>query len=356
MSTSPSHDGDELVLQNLLDGNLPQQEEMISLLRRVSDVLAARPTLVEVVVPPGATLHVVGDIHGQFEELLRVLKLCGQPAPGKNMILFNGDFVDRGDRSIEVMLVLCAMVLAYPGCVLLNRGNHETRAMNRVFGFESEVRSKYTVEAFEAFQEVFRCLPLATVINKSVFVIHGGLPGTEGVKLADIAALDRKCEPTDGLIMDILWSDPIAKSGRHASPRGAGVAFGPDCTARFCDDNGLACCIRSHEAKQGGFGWQAGGRCLTVFSAANYGGKMNNLGAVCHISPSSADKVELGEISCTTFAADRRSSPKTSPKLAAKPSPSKARPAVRPGTGHVTALGVSGLAQTMFIEASRSRL
>jgi len=355
-ATSKDQDGVVLMLEYLLAGRLPEEEDVLSLLQRVTNVFAEMPTLVDVVVPPGSTLHVVGDIHGQFDELLRILQLCGKPVPDKNMILFNGDFVDRGDRSTEVVLVLFAMVLAYPDCIFLNRGNHETRAMNRVFGFEAEVRTKYTPMAFEAFQEVFRCLPLATVINSSVFVIHGGIPGSDGVKLADIAAIDRKCEPTSGLIMDILWSDPSAESGMHASPRGAGVAFGPDCTARFCDDNGLLCCIRSHEVKQGGFGWQPGGRCLTVFSAANYGGKKNNLGAVCHISPTSAEKVVLADIKCTTFASDRHKTPTTSPKPSLKASPKGQSAFVAPAASHGAALGACGLAQPMFAGATRSRL
>eukprot|EP00441_Pelagodinium_beii_P025003 CAMPEP_0197675116 /NCGR_PEP_ID=MMETSP1338-20131121/84299_1 /TAXON_ID=43686 ORGANISM="Pelagodinium beii, Strain RCC1491" /NCGR_SAMPLE_ID=MMETSP1338 /ASSEMBLY_ACC=CAM_ASM_000754 /LENGTH=56 /DNA_ID=CAMNT_0043255615 /DNA_START=51 /DNA_END=217 /DNA_ORIENTATION=+ len=55
------------------------------------------------------------------------------------MFLFNGDFVDRGDRSVEVALALLAMSVIFPGCVHLNRGNHEFHSMSKHYGFEDEV-------------------------------------------------------------------------------------------------------------------------------------------------------------------------------------------------------------------------
>lgn len=275
--------------------------EVIALARDACRVLGVMPTLVKLDIPAGARLHVVGDLHGQYDDLVQVLEICGPPMPGQNLFLFNGDFVDRGEQSTEVMLGLLAMLLAYPGCVYLNRGNHESRAMNRHYGFEREVLSKCSVEAFEEFQKLFQSLPLATLVNNSVLVTHGGLPSADGVVLRDIAALDRAQEPR-GLMQDLLWSDPTDQDGRHRSPRGGGLScFGPDVAARFCDENGLLCVIRSHEVCEGGFGWQRGGRVLTVFSAANYVGQVGNLGAVVHVSPRRSGSVELADLSVTTF-------------------------------------------------------
>eukprot|EP00931_Biecheleriopsis_adriatica_P120002 TRINITY_DN95153_c0_g1_i1.p1 TRINITY_DN95153_c0_g1~~TRINITY_DN95153_c0_g1_i1.p1 ORF type:complete len:353 (+),score=67.91 TRINITY_DN95153_c0_g1_i1:33-1091(+) len=303
------HEGGETssqALQKLVDeltcGHLPAQDHTLWILRQASKTLAALPTLVEVTVPETATLHVVGDLHGQYCELMTVISLCGMPCPRSNMYLFNGDFVDRGPRSVEVMLVLLLAMLAYPGCVYLNRGNHEFASMGRHYGFEEEVLRKYSQKVFDAFQETFRSLPLATLVNGSVFITHGGLFRSEGVSLRDIAAIDRFrfTEAQSDLAQDLLWSDPINEDGRYTSHRGAGVRFGPDVSERFCKDNGLLCCIRSHEAKQRGFEWQKGGRCLTIFSAANYVGRMGNLGAVCHIKPRGA-RVQAGDLSISTF-------------------------------------------------------
>lgn len=250
-------------------------------------IFAELPSLVHLQVPAGATLHIVGDIHGQFWDLLNVVKTYGDPSP-TNMYLFNGDFVDRGKFSVEVAITLLAMKVALPGSVHLNRGNHESVRMNAIYGFMPEVRQKYNEGIFKLFCQAFRCLPLAVVVNDSIFVVHGGLGATEGVLLESVTRLAREKEPdenADKLMLDLLWSDPMDNPGVQKSPRGCGVLFGPDVTKRFCMDNGLACIVRSHEMKQEGFEWHHDQRCLTVFSAPNYCGICGNRGAVCDVTP-----------------------------------------------------------------------
>jgi len=292
---------DELVAR-LAAGELPPDAEVKELLRRAAAHLKSLPTLVEAEVPVGASLHVVGDLHGQLAELVSVLKISGLPVSGRNLLLFNGDFVDRGRQSVEVVLILFALVLEFADCVFLNRGNHEARAMNRAYGFEEEVMMKYSRETFEDFQSAFVQLPLATLVNRCVLVVHGGLPARDGVKLSDLAALPRGGDQLTDIARDLLWADPAEEDGRPASQRGGGIRlFGPDVTKRFCTDNGLLCCVRSHEVVMRGFAWQRGRRCLTVFSAANYVGRAGNLGAVCHIRPSADGRVDVADISFTTF-------------------------------------------------------
>ena len=50
------------------------------------------------------------------------------------------------------------------------RGNHESQTMNQMYGFEGEVKSKYSMQMAELFTEVYNWLPLAHCLNQRVLV------------------------------------------------------------------------------------------------------------------------------------------------------------------------------------------
>ncbi|CAL0309730.1 unnamed protein product [Lupinus luteus] len=241
--------------------------------------LQALPSLVDINVPDGKHFTVCGDVHGQFYDLLNIFELNGLPSE-ENPYLFNGDFVDRGSFSLEVILTLFAFKCMSPSAIYLARGNHESKSMNKIYGFEGEVRSKLNDSFVELFAEVFCSLPLAHVINQKVFVVHGGLFSVDGVKLSDIRAINRFCEPPEeGLMCELLWSDPQPLPGRGPSKRGVGLSFGADVTKRFLQENNLDLVVRSHEVKDEGYEVDHDGKLITVFSAPNYCDQMGNKGA-----------------------------------------------------------------------------
>ncbi|EEB13025.1 serine/threonine-protein phosphatase PP-V, putative [Pediculus humanus corporis] len=245
----------------------------------VKQLFMAQPSLVDITVEPDAKFTVCGDIHGQFYDLMNIFDLNGLPSE-KNPYLFNGDFVDRGSFSVECIFTLFGFKLLYPNHFFMSRGNHESQTMNQIYGFEGEVKSKYTAQMAEFFTEVYNWLPLAHCINNRVLVMHGGLFSKENVSLDDIRKIYRNRQPPDeGLMCDLLWSDPQPINGIAQSKRGVGVQFGPDVTKKFLEFNKLDYIIRSHEVKNDGYEEAHDGKCITVFSAPNYCDQMGNKGA-----------------------------------------------------------------------------
>jgi len=248
-------------------------------------------------------LTVCGDTHGQFYDLLHIFESVNGGFPSRdNPYVFNGDFVDRGSFSVEVILTLLLFKLHDPTCLYLTRGNHETKNMNKIYGFEGEVKAKYDDKMFQLFLEVFEWLPLAAVVEDAVFVTHGGLPARNydpepPATLEQIANIPRGMEPPEsGLMSDLLWSDPQPFPGKSPSKRGVGFSFGPDYTEAFLTANRLQLLVRSHEVKDEGYLVEHGGKTITVFSAPNYCDTMGNKGALLRFYKTSSN----GEDDTTT--------------------------------------------------------
>ncbi|CEM16823.1 unnamed protein product [Vitrella brassicaformis CCMP3155] len=264
-------------------GNVLHRRYAYMMVLDIIRLLRTVPTLVRVDLQPQEEFTICGDVHGQYYDMLNIFKINGPPSE-TNPYLFNGDFVDRGSFSVEVILALFAGKLLYPNHFHLARGNHEAQSMNRMYGFHGEVIKKYDEKLYDLCTEAFNLLPLAHVINNKILVVHGGLFSKDGVKLSDIASIDRNREPPDeGLMVELLWSDPQKLDGRAPSKRGVGVAFGPDVTERFLKENNLDLLVRSHEMKEEGYEEECNGKLVTVFSAPNYCDQMGNKGAFMRI-------------------------------------------------------------------------
>ncbi|XP_054466840.1 serine/threonine-protein phosphatase with EF-hands 2, partial [Anoplopoma fimbria] len=136
-------------------------------------------------------ITICGDLHGQLEDLLLIFYKNDMPSLEKPYV-FNGDFVDRGKDSIEILIILFSFLLVYPSEVYLNRGNHEDHMVNLRYGFTKEVLTKYKMHGkriLKLLQKIFSWLPLATVIDQKVLVLHGGISDT--TDLSVLARVDR---------------------------------------------------------------------------------------------------------------------------------------------------------------------
>lgn len=269
------------IMYEMLDDRRPDIMIVKTMIKHIVNMHNNLPNIVN--VEHKGIFRIVGDTHGQFQDLINIFETFGFPSED-NPYLFNGDFVDRGSMGIEILLTLFAWKLANPKSVYLNRGNHEARNMNTFYGFENECICKYNQQIFDNISDLFETLPLGYIINKKIFVVHGGLFHDKEMTIDQFQKLNRYGEPpTSGPINDILWNDPVEENGITPSPRGSSFTFGPDVTEDFLMKNNFDLLIRSHQVQYDGYLLSHNGKCITIFSAPNYDGIMTNKGAVCKL-------------------------------------------------------------------------
>jgi serine/threonine-protein phosphatase PP1 catalytic subunit len=274
------------IIQFLLSFNkqdptrLPITIPMLLFLSKQSKLIFEREaTLLNV----NGAVHVFGDIHGQYSDLLKFLDIVG--IPPKTKLIFLGDYVDRGDYSIEVVALLFALKLKYPANVFLIRGNHECAEVNKEYGFLEECHERFGKGVGEKIWTVINntlhVLPLALILNNAVFCVHGGI-SPEMKSLDDIARCKRgTCIPDDGLLCDLTWSDPKQRQKVEwaENDRGVSYTFNEKALKTFLDNTGLQMVCRAHQVVKNGYEFYHGS-LITVFSAPNYCGDVGNNGAV----------------------------------------------------------------------------
>ena len=219
-----------------------KEGEIKHLCEKAKEVLNDEKNIQAIKVP----VTICGDIHGQFWDMIRLFKLGGWP-PDTNY-LFMGDYVDRGLYSLETATLLLLLKIRYKERITILRGNHESRQITQVYGFYDECVRKYgSSNVWKYFTEVFDYLPLAATIEGKIFCVHGGLsPLIE--TLDHINTTERHIEiPNEGIVCDLLWSDPQEEKGWAASPRGVGYVFGDDISKQFLHVNGLELIARAHQ-------------------------------------------------------------------------------------------------------------
>ena len=256
---------------------------MIKMANDVSKILIKESNLLKLQAP----IYIYGDIHGQYQDLLRFLEMTKLPPESK--LLFLGDYVDRGKNSIEVIALIFALKIVYPSHIFLLRGNHECPEINFNYGFYGECIDRYGKydgnHVFEAINNCLLHLPIAAVINDKIFCVHGGL-SPNMTKLEDINKINRNMIiPSYGLLCDLLWSDPKSSNIMWSSnDRGISYTFNEQVINIFMEINNLELICRAHQANSTGYKFFNGNKLITLFSAPNYCGTYGNQGAVMHIN------------------------------------------------------------------------
>eukprot|EP00397_Hematodinium_sp_SG-2012_P033124 GEMP01035345.1.p1 GENE.GEMP01035345.1~~GEMP01035345.1.p1 ORF type:complete len:381 (+),score=57.28 GEMP01035345.1:588-1730(+) len=195
------------------------------------------------------------------------------------------------------MALILSYKINFPKKIWMLRGNHECRQMTAFFNFRDECECKQDIDVYNAFMELFDALPLAGLINGKFLGLHGGL-SPDLVVLKQLDQLDRFHEPPrEGLLCDLLWSDPVEeKEGeppmRHSElfikneVRGCSWFYTYEACSTFLYKNSVLSIIRAHEAQIEGYKMHRTSEStgfptvITIFSAPNYCDVYNNKGAI----------------------------------------------------------------------------
>ncbi|UPX13835.1 Protein-serine/threonine phosphatase [Ascochyta rabiei] len=269
--------------------------EIFAICSAAREVFLSQPALLELAPP----VKIVGDIHGQYTDLIRMFEMCGFP-PNSNY-LFLGDYVDRGKQSLETILLLMCYKLKFPENFFLLRGNHECANVTRVYGFYDECKRRCNIKVWKAFVDTFNCLPIAAIVAQKIFCVHGGLSPSLS-HMDDIRQIARPTDVPDyGLLNDLLWSDPAdMENDWESNERGVSYCFGKKVIMEFLQRHDFDLVCRAHMVVEDGYEFFTDRVLVTVFSAPNvsnaspetcritnklqYCGEFDNWGAVMSVS------------------------------------------------------------------------
>jgi serine/threonine-protein phosphatase PP1 catalytic subunit len=242
-------------------------------------VFKEQPVLLELVPP----INILGDIHGQFKDLLYHFE-CGGYPPKANY-LFLGDYVDRGYYSIATICLLLAFKIKFPENFFLLRGNHECKSINKIYGFYDSCKRVYSIKLWQQFTNMFNVIPISAIIDDKILCMHGGL-SPELAKPKQILNIERPTDiPDTGMLCDILWSDP-KQSDEHweENERGVSFTFNGDVVEQFCAKNEIDLVCRGHLVVDDGYEFFANRKLVTIFSAPNYCGMFENDGCLMKVA------------------------------------------------------------------------
>ncbi|KAL9657139.1 hypothetical protein ABK040_002764 [Willaertia magna] len=267
-------------IERLEKGVLLREIEVKQLCNKAIEILSNESNIVRIQSP----VTVVGDIHGQFYDVIEMFHIGG-PLPLTNY-LFLGDYVDRGKHSILTISLLICYKLRWPNRITLLRGNHETRLISKGYGFYNECIENYGNEnVWRYFNQLFDYLTVCALIDDKIFCVHGGL--SPSITAFDqIRVLDRFGEPgTEGPLIDLMWSDPDPERQGFGSnhSRGCGFLFGGDIVKKFLHFNGAIHMCRAHQLCDAGYKLLFDDQLSTVWSAPNYCYRCGNRASILEI-------------------------------------------------------------------------
>jgi len=226
----------------------------------------------------------VGDTHGDLDATHHVIEKYLKP---ENIIIFLGDYVDRGPHSLENIIYLLSLKLEHSKNLFLLQGNHEGW---KAFPFHpADFWESLAPERAALFAEVLSRLPLAASTPNGILALHGALPDVEKLEHINRIAFGSKEWG------EITWGDWQDVSGHYLGAYGGRPQFGRDYFQETLQRFGKQVLIRSHQPHAPLFMYDQ--RCLTIFTSSAYGSAVRRIAkAPLNKTIKKADELEVEAI------------------------------------------------------------
>jgi len=218
---------------------------------------------------------VIGDIHGDIDTLIEILRYIeiDSTMGDDTVMIFLGDYVDRGDKQLETLVFITKLKAVYGERVITLRGNHEPPESLPVYphDYPYVLRARFggsSEHVYSLSKKIFDLLPYAAVYQSVAAFLHGGVPVFSTMDCWEDIRCILNAEESDKVLEEILWNDPTEDPDVEyaPSPRGAGYLWGERITGEFLRKAGVKVVIRGHEAVWEGYKLNHSSRVITVFS------------------------------------------------------------------------------------------
>lgn len=199
----------------------------------------------------------VGDTHGDLEASQTVVE---RYLDSETVLVFLGDYVDRGPHSLENILFLLEQKLKYPENIFLLQGNHEGWKYTEFspadfwYGLDEERRKN--------FAETLALLPLIVATPNGVLAAHAGLPNVH--TLGEI----NQIKLGDENWRAITWGDWQEVSGYYLGDWGSRPQYGEAYFREVMRRLDKKILVRGHQPHAPRYLFDK--RCLTLFTSSAY--------------------------------------------------------------------------------------
>ncbi|MEK6646588.1 MAG: metallophosphoesterase family protein [Candidatus Firestonebacteria bacterium] len=198
----------------------------------------------------------IGDIHGDLETLNKILELYN---PIENRLVFLGDYVDRGNKSKEVLDILFELKNRYANNIIMLMGNHEAYPVIFFKPTNFWEATEKDEAMYKYYSQNLVSLPLAVSIG-NIIALHAALPDIANIEEISNIPIDAYNQN----FIRMIWADFADNvTGKERRP-----TFDQNYFTKIMDSIGKKILIRSHDPKANVSMFNE--RCITLMTSRFY--------------------------------------------------------------------------------------